>query len=414
MWLVFLACVAPDNGAAPRDSGADTAPAGAPCTDLNCDGWPDLVVSSASQGPARVFWGSPDGFSDVTTLPVVWTKGNAQVDLDLDGDLDLVFARLLADGESLNYETESYVLYTESVDPFEVRVETLPTNGAHGVGVGDLDGDGLPDIVFSNHGDSFVTTHDATVYWNGDAGFDRARALALPALGGHGVSVADVDADGRLDVVLSNYYDGASRMLPSFVYVNGEGGLDPTRKLDFPTLGARGNLVADLDLDGHVDLLFANHYDGGHMDLDSIVYRGGPDGFDATRFDLFPTVGAHAAEAVDCDQDGDIDVFWANQRVDTMWTPGTRSWYYLGSPEGWGEGSRVELETFGASGTSARDLNRDGWVDLVVSNFREGETRDVPSHVYWGGPDCWTDARRTELATIEADAVSSGPGETGY
>ncbi|MFN9908156.1 MAG: FG-GAP repeat domain-containing protein, partial [bacterium] len=129
-------------------------------------------------------------------------------------------ARLMVDGASLEYETESYLLYTESVDPYTVRVETLPTDGAHGAAAGDIDGDGLPEVVFTNHGDSYTTIHPTTVYWNGPHGFSADAVLTLPALGGHGASVADVNGDGLLDLVVSNYYDGHGRTLPSYVHLN--------------------------------------------------------------------------------------------------------------------------------------------------------------------------------------------------
>jgi hypothetical protein len=391
---------------------ADTADTGSsgPCTDLNCDGWPDVVVSSAMDGPARVFWGSPDGFSEGEDLPVVWTKGNAQVDLDLDGDLDLVMARLMVDGASFDHVTESYLLYTESVDPYTVRVETLPTNGAHGAAAGDLDGDGYPEVVFTNHGDSYETVHPAYVYTNGPSGFSADAVLELPAIGGHGASVADVDGDGLLDLVVSNYYDGRGRVLPSYVYLNTGAGLSPDARLELLTVGARGNVVTDVDGDGLADILVANHYDGVTMALDSAVHTGAS-GFAETL--KFSTVGAHTPEAADCDNDGDVEIFWANQRDSTSWEPGVRAWYYRGEGGDWSE-EPVVLDTRGASGTSARDLDRDGYIDLVVSSFREGDVFDYPTLVYWGGPDCWSDAHRAELATVSADGVSTGPGETGY
>ena len=86
-------------------------------------------------------------------------------------------------------------------DRFE-RTDLLPTSAARDLEVADLDEDGFPDIVFANHHDESGSLDvDSVVYWGSATGFDAGNATFLPTHGATDVLVADVDGDGREDIV---------------------------------------------------------------------------------------------------------------------------------------------------------------------------------------------------------------------
>jgi len=124
------------------------------------------------------------------------------------------------------------------------------------VKVGDLNGDGFPDIVFANEigGASFV-------YWGtpGQSGnYAPSRRTGLPTLNPSCCAIYDLNGDGLPDLIFSNNNHGWTHSVSSYFCWNSKDGFDPNRKLDLPTLGSADVEIADLDNDGHPDILLLN------------------------------------------------------------------------------------------------------------------------------------------------------------
>lgn len=117
------------------------------------------------------------------------------------------------------------------------------------VAVGDLDGDGRPDLAAANyHSDS------VSVLLNAGRGSFRGRRDYLVAAGPSSVVVADLNGDGKLDVVTLSPWAGAVSVLLN----QGNGTFEPRR--DYPTGAEPFALAAgDLDGDGDPDLVTANY-----------------------------------------------------------------------------------------------------------------------------------------------------------
>ena len=73
----------------------------------------------------------------------------------------------------------------------------------------------------------------------------------------HALAVADFDGDGRLDLVAAHMHQGTSPQ-EVVVYLNGGGGLNWRRQV-IATTGSHDIVAADLDGDGRPDILGANH-----------------------------------------------------------------------------------------------------------------------------------------------------------
>ncbi len=263
-------------------------------SDLDDDGYHDIVVSSQYGDESSLFWGAPDGLGadEVTTLPTSNATQHEVADLNNDGTPEVIFSNRHAGGDC---SIDSYVYWNRSGVFSEGDRTDLPTHCAHDVTAADIDLDGWPDLVFSNEkqksGDTDIYDIDSYVYWGSGSGFSAANRLDLPTTYAVGNTIADLNDDGLPDVVFTNYYDGESYLLDSYVYWGSSGGLGSSHREGLPTCGALDVEAGDLDGDGYLDLVLANSRDSeGAYDMDSVIYWGAPGGFSESSVTYLPTL----------------------------------------------------------------------------------------------------------------------------
>jgi len=272
--------------------------------DLNGDGHMDVVISQEmiASGDysinSTLFWGSASGWNDTADVEFITrgASGVVAVDLDDDDDLDLVFSCF----KDVSTATDSLV-FTQGPDGFNGTSPSLylPTKAARAVAVGDLDKDSYPDLVFANSFSGGLAEIDSYIYWGTSSGFDTTPT-GLPTVGVEDVKVADLDGDGHLDIVFANSADNAqSREVSSYVYLNdGSGGFSSSPDATLPVTGAVAVAVGDLDGTGWKDLVFACQYSGSNYSIPSCVYLGGSSGWSSSPDFLLPTDGASDAMIV--------------------------------------------------------------------------------------------------------------------
>ena len=244
--------------------------------DLNGDGKPDLVVGSRSKGPtglygvANILLGVGDGTFQEKGLYQTANAGvNANValaDVNGDGKLDM-----LASGCAYkDCHTGVVTVRTGNGDGSFAGFSVFGTGGMtpSAPAVADFNSDGKLDLVVANCG-SGCETGTGTVgvlLGNGDATFQTAVTYGTGGIGPRQVIVADVNGDGKPDLIILNTGQSSQNCPygPGSVGVllgKGDGTFKPA--VAYGSGGDSGFSVAvgDVNGDGHLDILVANFYD---------------------------------------------------------------------------------------------------------------------------------------------------------
>jgi hypothetical protein len=191
--------------------GEAPAPCHAEVVDLDGDGIPDVLVAclgrfaGTNDRVGSVVWlrGSADGkFTPYTLLKDVGRVADVQAaDFRGVGKKDVVVAEFgWHDSGAIHYLRNDTTDWAHPM--FAARVLDDRTGGIH-VAIGDLNGDGRPDIVAL-----ISQEHETIVAFlnDGKGGFRQETVWTAPhpAYGSSGIQLVDIDGDGRLDVLYTN------------------------------------------------------------------------------------------------------------------------------------------------------------------------------------------------------------------
>jgi enediyne biosynthesis protein E4 len=324
--------------------------------DYDNDGWEDLFVTY--YGKNVLYHNNGDGtFSDVSQKAGVagkatrWNTGCAFVDYDRDGRLDLFVANYidmdlatapvpesgpclyksvmvacgppgLQGGKNILYHNNGDGTFTDVSEAAGI----FRASGTYGLGVltADFDNDGWPDIYVAND-----STASALYHNKGNGTFEDVAIEAGCALSpdgkpqaGMGVSAADYDLDGNLDLVKTNFAGDT----PSLYHNLGGGNFEDTTFT--AGLGAHTQFLGwgcgffDFDNDGWPDILICNGHvypeveqlktEAGYPQR-KLLYRNLRNGHFAdvslnAGTGISAPVAARGCAFGDFDNDGDIDV----------------------------------------------------------------------------------------------------------
>jgi hypothetical protein len=219
--------------------------------DFNHDGFADLAVLGATNS-VRIFLNQATGDGSlVSTIDVPVLSGSrrlAVADFDADGNLDLAIAAV---DDAVVY----YGLSSATVLAFTATPEILPfTTSPLDVAAGDLNGDGIADLVVSDdgsEGDSEVSLFFGRV----DRTFLGPLDEEVGSFPG-AMIVADLNGDGRLDIATADRDEsGATVLLQGprdhyFVTLAGDEAVYDRDFGNFRNGRIQGTKFLDIDCDG--------------------------------------------------------------------------------------------------------------------------------------------------------------------
>jgi PKD repeat protein len=367
--------------------------------DVNGDGKPDLAVTNYGEHTLSVFLGNGDGtFGTNTDYGMVGSpQGIQMADLNADGKLDLVTANGSIDNVS--------VLLNNGNGTFGPRTEFGTGNLPSALAIADVNGDGKPDLATGNsmlNGGPTANTI-SVLLGNGNGTFGANTNYPT---GNNPVSLAigDLNGDGHPDLVAGNQVSaGPGLWTVSVLLGNGTGSFGA--KTDYPTgRSPVAVVIGDLDIDGKVDIATAGMGAGPASAVS--VLPGNGDGSFGTRTHYGVAQGPVSLAMGELNGDGRPDLVTSNYQtsgtvsvlINTPFPPPVAN--FSGSPTSGPAPLSVQFTdlstnaptswswTFGDNGTStaqnpSHSYNADGsyTVTLIATNGFGSTTETKVSYI---------------------------------
>lgn len=316
----------------------------AAATDYDGDG--DMDVMAILRGPNRFGWfknddgtfAPPQTFQNGFSSPIADSE-LLPVDLDGDGATDFLYPELgnlwyfrsLGAGAGF---APAVSIYKGSQFPSPVRVS-------------DVDGDGLLDVV--------VVANGSLVWLKQSAGTFSLGGTILSAMSVTSIAMADIDQDGREDIVFTRWNGSGSNI--HLGYLRNLGGrFSAPIYIESPSNDTRLVETGDLDGDGRPDVLTAG------FSSDVIAWRRnlGNGGFGPPIQITNRTDTPADFLAADLDGDGDLDVAVVSDSDSEV------SWFENLGKGVFGQQQIVTIGVDRPAWITAADVDGDGDLDLVV------------------------------------------------
>ncbi len=307
----------------------------------------------------------------------------------------------------------------------------------------DFNNDGYPEIVSVNDHNPFETS-DGFIYYNHPdkgfrsllppehqfvPGFQQLEWMVeslkqidrLPSLGGGSTLVDDLDDDGFIDILFTNFVHGwSSNHFPVTIYWGSENGFDKSRVSYLSSLSASGLASSDLDGNGYKDIIMANvgreaYASANARDISngkrivgaeentSYIYWQDAQGFLTENRTELPTEYALDVAVADLNQDDYPDIVFLQGGM-----PGSIRIFY-GTQKGIDANKFTDIKVKapiwdgnnGIRRLLLADLNGDKKPDIFVPSH--GDT----SEIFWNGADGFNESNRTDIQTRDAVAAAS-------
>jgi len=406
--------------------------------DVNADGYSDVILGAPSatfddtnEGIAYAFYGRRSGLNYLAAQIRTIADESAHLgqsvayagDLNGDGLGDIVAGAYAYDG---NWVDEGTFLVWHGATTKDGHIEYVAQRYGSEPGeffgistgrAGDVNGDGYDDLIAGAplHDGTFTDGGAAYIYFGSESGIPTTPQWttlgeAETAWYGYSTSGAgDVNGDGFADVLVGSvaYTNTLTWQGKAYLYFGSETGpsLTPDWSIEGGTendlLGQNVTAAGDVNGDGFSDIAVSAPNYTGNLDNEGavFVYLGSPTG-PASTPDWTALAGqegassSHGATAGDVNGDGYDDFLVAIDFYDTSASQGGRVECYYGSASGlsilpdWSMEGAFIGGWLGRSISTAGDVNRDGYADVIIGeeNYDASNLNQGAIYLLLGGP----------------------------
>jgi hypothetical protein len=327
--------------------------------DMNNDRKLDLVVACARARSITVLEGKGNGQFGATLSNTTIAEAPGEIalgDLNGDGKLDVAVTSHDSYGVVLLTGDGKGGLSVAPNSPIVMKLGQHPHT--HGLAVADMNRDNKLDLITCNNADNDISV----AFGDGRGNFTRAPQSFPVGPSPYPFGVGDVNNDGWLDIVATATATGPSRreQLPfsralTLLLSDGKGGFAP-RQLPLRTGEPWFAAIADLNRDGKPDIVATHH----EMSAMTVMIGDGRGGFTEANGSPFDFgVSLFQLLIADVDRDATMDIVAIS---------GNSIRVLLGDGRGaFKQAASIPVGP-GAWRVAAADLNGDGAVDVVTSN----------------------------------------------
>ena len=287
-------------------------------------------------------------------------------------------------------------------------------------------------VAVDHEAGGYLGKEKTRLYLGGDWEFGEEHMIELEGSAAVDMHLCDLNDDGKTDVLITNCSENNPVGDPgSYIYYQDENGFSVKNRFILPTVRSHGSAIGDFRHSGYLDIAT-----GGICNREIRIFRGGPDGYSKERMDriiIGPQTEGYAPSVGNVFQD---DSIWPEGEKELAWSYGEVRWMftadfngdgwldlfvgthdlpyaliYFGGPDGFSPDRCQKLNAPGAINCTVADLNKNGYPDLIISHhYIKTKKAYYESYlsIYWGGPEGYSDSRKTMLPTHCANAVTAG------
>jgi hypothetical protein len=284
--------------------------------DMNGDGLKDIISY-----PFRISLNDGNGHFPYPNKWHPWNHNGDHIiiqttDLDNNGNIDLILSGSNRSNNSFQGDTqifmnvrydptapqngyfsfESQTSYNQNVPPLAGHITNMKPNG---VAVGDVNNDGMPDIIFINSSSGKSATANSSITLNnGSGGLIFSQNLS----NAEDITLGDLDSDGDLDAYLARGKNQSDQ-----VWLNDGLGVFTDSGQSLGTNSSTNAVMSDLDDDGDLDIVTTS-LNTNHTQSHSIWLNDGTGHFIKSDFKFGFGHQTVNLNIIDIDQDGDQDI----------------------------------------------------------------------------------------------------------
>lgn len=397
--------------------------------DFDGNGREDLAIAERN-GALRIYWNTPGAGREVslaTSLFAAPSPGFRVQTVASFSESDNGPYRIVLGSDS----AEAIVATFDGRK--KPRTDRFAAYSGNHLTVADLDGDGLVDLIFTDlelgeaMGGEAVGAADGAesaihILWGSQDGFSRNNRGSLSVRQAIGTAVGDFTGNGIPDLAIAVHQGETTMEARSLIFR----GMGDRRFEQMPggiiTKGAMNPTTLPGGTGERDRILFNNTLGGTlHEAVPLDIYWGGPDGFTAGNHWELPFRSGYKALAADLMANGNVDLIVLNSRHGSVgpFRREAEDERTVGAHIYWGEGEgetpgpnrfalerRTILQEPNLGASNVADLNRNGYLDLVLGQFEFREKPTAELFIYYGGPEGYTEANRISLEN-EARALGT-------